>query len=48
MYERLLQNREGIYQELVLFPFLMHVDGLRVKEQVKRLIPIRGSTLFTS
>lgn len=48
MYEYLLQNRKGIYQDLVLFPFLIQVDELRVEERGKRLIPSRGSTLFMS
>lgn len=48
MYEYLLQNRKGIYQDLVLFLFLIQVDELRVEERGKGLIPSRGSTLFMS
>lgn len=48
MSEYLLQNRKGICKDLVLFPFLIQVDELRVEERGKRLIPSRGSTLFMS
>lgn len=48
MSEYLLQNRKGICKDLVLFPFLIQVDELRVEERGKRLIPSRCSALFMS